>query len=349
MSVMALLKPITAKGTGKVGVLLPSPVTSARWSEFDPPLLKEAFSKAGLPASDLLIQNADTDAQQFTQAQADIAQGAKVLLIRDEDPGVGIRIDTYAHANGVTAIDYDTLTAGGSAREYVSFNNVAVGALIGQGFVSCINAWNLRNPGVVVFHGALTDNNATLFYDGYMGVLKPYFSSHKYTLVGLPAATWTPSVMETEFQQEYTAHPNFNAAVVPNDETAAPIISFLQSRHTPPKSFPITGQDATLVGLQNTLAGYQCGTAYKPIFLLAQGAATEALYARAGVTPPAGTLNGTITDPVTHRGVPSILLKAEWVTTANMNATIIKDKFVPASQLCAGQYASYCKAAGIKP
>jgi hypothetical protein len=30
-----------------------------------------------------------------------------------------------------------------------------------------------------------------------------------------------------------------------------------------------------------------------------------------------------------------------------MNATIIKDNFVPASQLCAGSYAADCKAAGI--
>jgi hypothetical protein len=32
-----------------------------------------------------------------------------------------------------------------------------------------------------------------------------------------------------------------------------------------------------------------------------------------------------------------------------MNSTIIKDNFVPASQLCAGSYASACSAAGITP
>jgi hypothetical protein len=30
-----------------------------------------------------------------------------------------------------------------------------------------------------------------------------------------------------------------------------------------------------------------------------------------------------------------------------MNDTVIKDNFVTASELCAGQYASACKAAGI--
>jgi hypothetical protein len=32
-----------------------------------------------------------------------------------------------------------------------------------------------------------------------------------------------------------------------------------------------------------------------------------------------------------------------------MNATVIKDNFVPASQLCAGQFRADCTAAGITP
>jgi len=45
--------------------------------------------------------------------------------------------------------------------------------------------------------------------------------------------------------------------------------------------------------------------------------------------------------------VPSVLLTPTWVTTANMNATVIADKFVPHSQLCSGKFAAGCKAAGI--
>jgi D-xylose transport system substrate-binding protein len=39
----------------------------------------------------------------------------------------------------------------------------------------------------------------------------------------------------------------------------------------------------------------------------------------------------------------------EWVTTKNMNATVIKDNFVPAKSLCAAPYTADCVAAGIKP
>jgi D-xylose transport system substrate-binding protein len=114
-----------------------------------------------------------------------------------------------------------------------------------------------------------------------------------------------------------------------------------------PKSFPTTGQDATLTGLQNVLSGYQCGTVYKPIYLEAQAAIALALYLRAGKTPPSSLVNATTTDPMTHNSVPSVLLTPEWVTPANMKDTIVKDSFVPTSTLCAGKYAADCKAAGV--
>ena len=106
-------------------------------------------------------------------------------------------------------------------------------------------------------------------------------------------------------------------------------------------------QDATLVGLQNILSGYQCGTAYKPIYQEAQAAAALALYLRASQTPPVSLVNGTTTDPGSKANVPSVLLIPEWVTTQNMNDTVIADKFVDASQLCTSQFADDCKSAGI--
>ena len=84
---------------------------------------------------------------------------------------------------------------------------------------------------------------------------------------------------------------------MPNDANAAPIIPYLQTKGVKAKTFPVTGQDATTIGLQNILAGYQCGTAYKPIYLEAQAAAALAMYLRAGKTPPAALVNGAPTTP----------------------------------------------------
>jgi D-xylose transport system substrate-binding protein len=355
---MAYLHPLVAKGTGGIGAILPDTVSSTRYVEFDAPYLTEAMQKAGLPKSDISVVNAHgSDATEFSDAQADITKGDKVLIMDPLDSGVGKKIESYAAAHGVKVIDYDRLTLGGSRAYYVSFNNFKVGQLLGNGLVSCIASEHVSNPVVLVMHGADTDNNATLFAEGYDSVLKPYFSSHKYTLVGklqpneVPAGTWTPSTALTEFQQEYTAHSTINAVLMPNDENGAPIITYLKTKGIKANAFPVTGQDATLTGLGNVLTGYQCGTVYKPIYLEAQAAVALAVYLRAGQGPPAKLVNGIARDTIENKNVSSVLLRPEWVTTKNMNSTVIADKFVPAKQLCAPPYATAaaCKAAGIKP
>jgi D-xylose transport system substrate-binding protein len=346
-SAMATLKPLVAKGKGSIAVILPDTVTSTRYVEFDAPYLKESFQKAGLTSSQYVVQNAlGSDATQFSDAQTDITKGASVLVVDALDSGVGAHIESYAKAHGVPVIDYDRLVLGGSRKYYVSFDNVQVGKLIGQGMVSCVAAWGVKKPQLIVMKGAPTDNNATLFAQGYDAVLAPKFSSG-WKDVSNPAGTWDPPTALSEFQQQYTAHPNINAALIPNDENGAPIIHYLTNKGIKPKTFPTTGQDATLTGLQNILSGYQCGTVYKPIYLEAQAAAALALYTRAGVAAPASLANGSTQDTTAKVAVKSALLPPTWVTTTNMNSTVIADKFVPASQLCAGKYAKPCSAAGI--
>jgi D-xylose transport system substrate-binding protein len=345
---MTELRSLAAAGKGSVGVILPDTVSSARYTEFDAPYLTQALATAGLSPSQYSVVNAQgSDATELSDAQEDITKGASVLIMDPLDSGVGASIESYAKSHGVAVIDYDRLTLGGSRDYYVSFNNVEVGTLIGKGFVSCVNAWHVSKPQVAVMHGAATDNNATLFAQGYDAVLAPYFANKTYVDVVNTADTWDPPTAESEFQQAFTAHKNINSVVTPNDETAAPIVHFLQTQGVKPDTFPVTGQDATLVGLQNILSGYQCGTVYKPIYLEAQAAVALAMYIRDGKTPPSSLVNSTTEDTVEHVAVKSVLLTPEWVTTANMNSTVIADQFVPAQQLCVGSYAAECKTAGI--
>jgi D-xylose transport system substrate-binding protein len=349
-SAMRQLASLAKAGKGKIAAILPDTTTSTRYVEFDAPDLKKAAAAAGLPSSDIIVQNAlGSDATFVTDAQSDITNGATVLLIDPENSGTGVTVQRYAKAHGVAVVDYDRLTLGAPAgtANYASFDNVHVGQLIGSGFVSCASAWHVSHPNVVVMHGDVTDNNATLFAQGYNGVLQPLFSSGKYTLIARPAGTWKPPIALTEFEGAFTAHSNTNSALIPNDENAAPIITYLQSHGVKAKSFPTTGQDATLTGLQNILSGYQCGTVYKPIYLEAQAAVSLALYLRAGKKAPSSLLNSSVTDPQTHNAVPSVLLTPIWVTPANMKDTIVKDNFVPTATLCAGKFSAGCKAAGI--
>ena len=193
LSALSALKPLATAGQGKVAVLLPDTVTSARYVQFDAPYLTQALTLAGLSTSQFTVQNAQgSDATQLSQAQTAITSGASVLIFDPLDPGVGAQVETYAKAHGVAVIDYDRLTLGGSRAYYVSFNNVLVGQKIGQGFVACATAWHVAKPNVLVMYGAPTDNNATLFAEGYNGVLNPLFSGGTYVKVGNAAGTWDP-------------------------------------------------------------------------------------------------------------------------------------------------------------
>jgi D-xylose transport system substrate-binding protein len=346
-SAMAQLKSLAAQGKGLVGVLLPDTTTSARYVSFDAPYLTKAFQTAGF--TDFKVDNAQGSATTMqTQAEADITSGASVLIVDAIDSGSGAAIESNATSKGVKVIDYDRLVKGGtSGRTYVSFDNVKVGNLIGQGFVDCVQSWSVSHPNVLVMDGDPTDNNASLFAQGYNSVINPLFSNGTYTKVGEPAGTWTPSVAQTTFAQQYTAHPNMNSVVTPNDDNANAVIAYLQSKQIKPKTFPTTGQDASKVGLINVLSGFQCGTVYKPIYLEAQAAAALALYLRAGQSPPSGLVNATTKDTQTNTDVQSVYLTPIWVTTQNMASTGVKDGAAKAADICVGAAAAACPAAGI--
>jgi D-xylose transport system substrate-binding protein len=346
---MSQIKILASHGSGNVAAILPDTVSSTRYVEFDAPYLAKAMTDAGLKASQQVIQNAHgDDTTEYSDAQADITKGAKVLIVDPIDPGVGAKIENYAQSHGVPVIDYDRITLGGTRKYYVSFNNVFVGTLLGQGLVSCIKDWGVKSPKVIVMRGDPTDNNATLFANGYDAVLAPLFKNGTYKDVANPAGTWTPTVALTEFQAAFTKNPSANAVLMPNDENGAPIIHYLQTRGIKQKTFPVTGQDATLTGIQNIISGYQCGTVYKPIYLEAQAAVALAMYLRAGITPPKALVNGTVADiKENNKPVPSILLKPEWVTPTTIQSTVVKDGFVPASQICTGSFAADCTKYGI--
>lgn len=348
-SAMAQLKDIAAQGEGLIGVLLPDTTTSTRYVQYDAPYLKQAFEAAGLTADQFKIENAQGSASRMqSQAEAMINQGASVLLVDPLDAGSGAAIEETAMAAGVKVIDYDRLVTGGPKdRYYVSFDNVEVGKLIGDGFVECVTAWNVSTPNVLVMNGDPTDNNAKLFNEGYIGVLQPKFDDGSYVKAGEPAGTWDPQEAATTFEQQLTDNPKINSAVTPNDDNANAVISVLQKNNVKAKTFPTTGQDASLPGLQNVLKGYQCGTVYKPIYLEAQAAAALAIFLRAGVTPPETLVNSTVTDSELKAEIPSVFVTPTWVTTENMADTVVKDGAVKVTDLCAGNVQQACTDAGI--
>ena len=360
-SYMANLKSLVAAGHGKVGVLLPDTTTSGRYQAYDLPYLTKALQTAGYSSSDYTIDNAGGQAAtELSQAQALVTAGASVLIMDPLDSTTGSAIQAYAQSHGVKVISYDRATFTGTNTYYISFDNVQVGELIGQGFVKCVSDWNVASPKVFELDGGQnSDPNALDFAKGYndaiWGDKVPQETAGKtnskgMTLVGEQIAKdWDNAQGATVFQQQYTAHANINATVEANDGLGNAVIQVLKNKGITAKKVPTTGQDATLDGMVNVLQGFQCGSVYKPIYLEAQDAVALATVLRAGANPPSALLNGTTSPAAGAAGntQPASLLVPLWVDISNMNATVIKDNFVDKATLCSKAGAAACTAAGI--
>ncbi len=360
-SYMSKLTSLTAAGKGMVGVILPDTTSSTRYVAFDQPYLQKAFQLAGYSSSQFKIDNAQgVEAQELSIAQADITAGATVLIMDPLNSSVGSQIQAYAQSHGVKIISYDRATFTGTNTYYISFDNVQVGKLIGQGFKDCITAWGVKSPQVFQLDGGEnSDPNAVSFAMGYNSVIwgdsvpqetVGKTNSDGYKLVGDQVATdWKNDVGGTIFQQAYTANPAINATVEANDGLGNAVVQVLKNKNVKAKTIPTTGQDATLDGMVNVLTDYQCGSVYKAIYLEAQDAVALATVLRAGATPPSGLVNGTTTPPsgVTGSPQPASLLVPIWVNKSNMEATVIKDKFVDAATLCSKAGAAVCTANNI--
>jgi len=324
----------------KVGVLLPDTKSSVRWESFDRPLLQAAFKSAGVPVT---IDNAQGDkSTQQQQAEQAITNGAKVLLLVNLDSGSGAAIEANAASRGVKVIDYDRLTLKGQAAYYVSFDNVKVGELQGQGLVKCLGS--AAKPAIAELNGSPTDNNATLFKQGYDSVLKPLYSSGKATKVADQSVPdWDNQKALTIFEQMLQkANNKIDGVLAANDGLGNSAISAIKARKL--KQLPVTGQDATPQGIQNILSGDQCMTVYKAVKKEADAASKLAIALATGKEPEAGLVNGKTND--TARDVPSVLLTPEAITKDNLKV-VFDDGFLKPSEVCVGKYASLCTKAGI--
>ena len=325
---------------GKVAVLLPDSKSSVRWETQDRKYLGDAFKAAGVDAT---IVNAEGDKQQqITQAEQAITNGAKVLLLVDLDPGSGAAIIAKAHAAGVKVIDYDRLTLGGKADYYVSFDNSKVGKLQGDGLVKCLTDAKAKTPVVAELNGSPTDNNATLFAEGYNSVLNPLYADGTYKKgPNQSVPDWDNQQALTIFEQMLQSTSNkIDGVLAANDGLANSVISALKARKLP--AIPVTGQDATSQGIQNILAGDQCMTVYKAVRAEADAASKLAIALAKGETPAT-----TATTDNKGEKTPSVLLDPVSVTKENINDTVIKDGFLTTKEICEGKYAKFCQENGI--
>ncbi len=326
------------KNCKKVGILLPETATSARWDGKDRPLLIQDITKAIGTTPDYANAQGNADTQ-MNQAQADLTKGDCILVLAPFDSIKAAAIVALAKAKGVPVISYDRLTYSNDLNYYVSFDNKKVGQLQGQYIADHYQSYVTSNgtKNTVMINGGQTDNNALLFAAGAHTALDPLFSSGALTKVYekfTPA--WDNATAQTEMQAALTANGNKIAvAYVANDGMAGTVIAALKAVKLNGKVL-VTGQDATVAGIQNILKGDQAMTVYKAITKEAQATA-DLVAALSNGTDTSTLVNGSTTIPQTGgASIPSVLEVPVSVDKTNIQQTVIADNFVTVSDICAG-------------
>ncbi|GIE32467.1 sugar ABC transporter substrate-binding protein [Actinoplanes italicus] len=331
----------TISGDVGIGVILPDTKSSARWSTSDPTFLQAAFEKANVKAE---IVNAEGDKEEFKKlADTLLDKGAKVLVIANLDAASGKAVIQDARSRNVPVIDYDRLTLNGGADYYVSFDNERVGFLQATELKKCLDAKNVANPVVASLNGSPTDNNAFLFKEGYDGVLNQMFNDGQ--LQKGPdqfVAEWDNDTGREIFSLMLKQYPNLDGVLAANDGLGNAAIEVLREKKLNGK-VQVTGQDATVEGLQNILAGDQCMTVFKDVKLEADAAAELAVALFQGKKPPA---LDKLKDPESGAYVPFKKLEPKAITINNIK-TVVDAKFVDVNTLCNAKFKRACKTAGV--
>lgn len=323
------------KGCTKVGVLLPDTASSARWDGKDKPLLTQKIQAISGVTVD--YSNAEGDAtKQQSQAEADLTKGDCILVVAAQDSDAAAAIVAKAKAQGVPVIAYDRLIQSKDLAYYVSFDNVKVGTLQGQYIADHYKDYVKGSNNTAMINGSETDNNAILFRQGALSVLQPLFDSKALTKVyDQYTPNWDNGKAQTEMEGILTAQQNnLQIAYVANDGMAGTSIAALKAKKLNGKVL-VTGQDATVAGIQNILAGDQSMTVYKAIDKEAQGTA-DLVKALHDGTDTAGVTNGATIKTKDGTAIPSVLEVPVAVDKTNIQSTVIADGFVTVSDVCKG-------------
>jgi D-xylose transport system substrate-binding protein len=339
-------------GDGSIWVLLPDSATSPRWESDDRRYFEQAFTEADVEFN---IVNAEGDAaQQQSQAEQAIADGASVILLVSIDTGSGATIIDNAKENDVQVVEYDRFNTGGSGgAAYVSFDNVEVGRTMARELEPAIDALDANPKRVVMLNGGEEDNNSFLFRTGYNETVEQKVEAGEWELVAdrhVPG--WDNQQAQTLMEQILTsANNDVDAVFAANDGLANSAINAMEAAGI--ENAPVSGQDATAAGIQNILLGKQTMTVYKPIEAEAQVAAAVALALRNGdpiedVEVPDVDFNligitaedgNPAEEPEGDGVVPYFALTPIGVTEENIEDTVIADGFRTRQEVCTGDTA----------
>lgn len=325
-----------AAPSGTVAFLMPDHA-STRYEQHDFPGFKAEMAKL-CAGCKVLYQNANADAStQQQQFNSVIAQGAKVIVLDPVDSTAAASLVHMAQSQGIKVIAYDRPVPSTPADYYVSFDNEEIGKSIAQSLVQRLKEANVATGkgGVLEVNGSPTDAAAGLIKKGIHEGLEG--SGYK-TLSEYDTPEWAPPKAQQWVSGQITRFGSQIVGVVAaNDGTAGGTIAAFKAAGVNPVP-PVTGNDATLAGLQLIVAGDQYNTILKPSEIVAGAAAKVAVGFLSGEKPKGET---------TLFNTPSQLFKPAVITAKNIKAEVLDKGFTSAKDLCTGRYADGCKKLGI--
>lgn len=324
------------KGCKKVGVLLPETASSPRWETYDKPALIN-----DIQAIDRSIQVDYSNAQgdpntQRNQADQALTKGDCILVVAPKDADAAAAIVAKAKPMGIPVISYDRLINSKDLGYYVSYDGVAVGKLQGQYIVDHYKDYTKNGKNLVMINGSTDDNNAHLFNQGAEQSLKPLIDNGSLKKVyDQYTPGWDPGNARNEMDQAMTANQNnIQVAYVANDTMANSVISALRAKKLDGKVL-VTGQDASVTGIQNILTGGQSMTVFKSYANEAQGAA-DLVKALINGTDTSSITKGQTIQPKAGGSVPSVILQPIAVDKSNIKQQIIDSGYMTKDMVCAG-------------
>ncbi|WP_042406636.1 substrate-binding domain-containing protein [Streptacidiphilus carbonis] len=324
--------------SGKVGLLLPENQTT-RYEKFDRPFFE---AKMKTLAPNVTVEYANAAGSAATQAQqvtTMINAGVKVLVVDPVDAAAIKASVVAASAKGIKVVSYDRLSQG-PADAYVSFDNIKVGQLQGQGLLNVLGSKATKSAKIVEIDGDSADPNAGDFKSGFQGVVKD-----KVDLAYDASGLWKADVAAQKAAAAINqlGAKNIAGFYSANDGMAAGIATSMKNAGI--SNLPLTGQDAQLDAIQRIMVGTQSFTIYKAYQPEADAAAQLAVdlmtgNSISGLTPTTKT-NGS------GNKVPSDLLTPVLVKADNVKDTVVKDNLYTVAQICTSAYAAGCKANGL--
>ena len=212
------------------------------------------------------VQNANSSVQeQIDLIEYFIKKKVDVIVIIPIDSEPLLEPIKKAQEEGIKVISYDRLVVGAEPDLYISFDNIKVGALMGNALGEKLE----EGDKVLMICGPETDNNAIEVQSGFREIM----DAKKIEILDIYHTDgWTPEYAAMYVRQNSDRLHEVKAIMCGNDNLAGQVVGVLAEQRLAGEIY-VTGQDADLAACQRIVEGTQYMTVYKSIEKMAAKAA----------------------------------------------------------------------------